>query len=77
MANALTGWRLGGRDGAWQCFTGWVNAVRMAGAMVAGEDVPPLPLYAPLIHGRDWARRVEGYALDLATEALTTEESER
>lgn len=74
----LSEWRLGGRDGAGQFWAGYVNAVRQAAAHLACERVPPLPLYAPLVHGEDWARRVEGYALDLVDEALTMmEESER
>ncbi len=76
MANALTELRLGGPDGAWQFFTGYILAVRMAGEMARGDE-PTLPVCAALVHGDEWARRVDEYALDLAVEALTTEGSER
>ena len=75
MANPLTAWRLGGKDGAGQFWAGFVNAVRQAGALMANETPPPLPLYAPIVHGEEWAHRVAEYARDLAIEALTTEET--
>lgn len=71
---ALTYWALGGRDGAWQFFTGYVSAVRMASATLSGQKPRPPPLYAPLVHGEEWARRVRGYADALVLEVLSTEE---
>lgn len=71
MANALTEWRLGSRrHGAHQMWEGYVNAVGMARAMLAGDDVPHIPEMVADIRGEAWGRRVRRYALDLAIEAV-------
>ena len=68
-------WSVGGRGGAWQWWTGYVNAVKGARLRLSGRPIPHPPEMARREYGRLWALKVRGYAVDLALEALEEAES--